>query len=44
MLPAVMFVCYLGLIFYFISKGGYKVQHLAMEGEKMTGGVPAPVE
>jgi len=43
-LPAIMFCCYLALIFYFLSKGGYKVQHLAMDGEKMTGGVPAPVE
>jgi hypothetical protein len=27
-LPAVMFVCYLGLIFYFKSRGGYKQEHI----------------
>ena len=42
-LPAIMFVCYLGLIFYFISKGGYRVQHLDMSGEKASGGVEGPV-
>lgn len=29
-LPAIMFVCYLGLIFYFQSKGGYKA-HILLE-------------
>ena len=24
-LPVIMFVCYIGLIFYFRSRGGYKV-------------------
>jgi MFS family permease len=43
-LPAIMFVCYLALVFYFISRGGYKAQHLAMSGEKASGGVEGPVE
>ena len=43
-LPAIMFLCYLSLIFFFISKGGYKVQHLEMSGEKASGGVEGPVE
>jgi MFS family permease len=42
-LPAVMFLCYVSLIFYFVSKGGYKVQHLEMSGEEAAGGVEAPV-
>ena len=42
-LPAIMFVCYLSLIFYFISRGGYKVQHLTMDAEKAAGGVEGPV-
>ena len=42
-LPAIMFVCYVGLIFYFLSKGGYRVQHLTMSGEKASGGVEGPV-
>jgi len=43
-LPATMFVCYLILVFYFLSKGGYKVQHLtSMPAEKAAGGVPGPV-
>ena len=43
-LPAIMFGCYLILIFYFISRGGYKVQHLEMSGEKASGGIEGPVE
>ena len=30
-LPATMFLCYIGLIFYFRSKGGYKVVEIAAE-------------
>ena len=29
-LPVIMFFCYLGLIFYFRSKGGYKAVELSM--------------
>jgi MFS family permease len=43
-LPAIMFCCYLGLIAYFASKGGYKVQHLTMTGEQASGGIEAPME
>jgi len=32
-----------GLIIYFKSKGGYKVQHLEMSGEEASGGIEAPV-
>jgi MFS family permease len=39
--PALMAVIYLLLILYFKSKGGYKPVHI--EGEKLTGGVEAPV-
>ena len=42
-LPAVMFLCYLGLIVYFRSKGGYAIEHLEMSGEKASGGVEGPV-
>ncbi len=45
-LPAIMFVCYLALIFYFRSRGGYKAEVLtghAANDEEMTGGVPGPV-
>jgi len=42
LLPATMFICYLGLIFYFISRGGYKTVHLT--GEEASGGVVGPVE
>ena len=41
-LPATMFVCYLILVFYFASKGGYKVQHI-MSGEEASGGIEGPV-
>lgn len=40
--PAIMAVCYLILIMYFKSIGGYKPLH--MDGEKMTGGVQGPME
>ena len=46
-LPAIMCVCYLGLIFYFKSRGGYKAEVLtghAAEDEKFTGGVAGPME
>jgi hypothetical protein len=55
-IPAAMAACYLLLVFYFMSKGGYKAVHLDASGreievdhkatnpEAMTGGVPAPVE
>lgn len=39
--PAIMAVCYLILIVYFKSIGGYKA--LMMEGEKASGGVEGPV-
>ncbi len=42
-LPAIMFICYVGLIIYFRSRGGYKIQHLEMSGEKASGGIEAPV-
>jgi hypothetical protein len=45
--PCIMLVCYLILIGYFRSKGGYKAEVLtghAAEDEKFTGGVPAPME
>jgi MFS family permease len=43
LLPATMFVCYLLLVLYFISRGGYKVQHL-MSAEEAAGGVEGPVQ
>ncbi len=46
-LPCIMLVCYLILIFYFKSKGGYRAQVLAghaAEDEKFTGGVAGPME
>jgi hypothetical protein len=47
LLPAIMFVCYLVLIAYFKSRGGYKAQvltgHAAMD-EKFTGGTEGPGE
>jgi hypothetical protein len=46
-LPAIMCVCYLILIAYFRSKGGYKAQVLtghAAEDEKFTGGTMGPIE
>jgi hypothetical protein len=40
-LPAIMFFCYLGLILYFKSQGGYKAQVLtghAAQDDEFTGG------
>lgn len=46
-LPAIMCACYLGLIVYFKSRGGYQAQvltgHAAID-EKFTGGVAGPME
>jgi len=43
-----MLLCYLGLIVYFRSRGGYKAHILTGHGahpdEKFTGGVQGPVE
>jgi MFS family permease len=46
-LPAIMCVCYLILIAYFQTKGGYQAQVLtghSAEDEKFTGGVPGAME
>jgi hypothetical protein len=46
-LPAIMCVCYLILIAYFRSRGGYQAEVLtghAAEDEKFTGGVPGAME
>lgn len=46
-LPAIMFGCYLLLLLYFKSQGGYKAQVLtghAASDEKFTGGTQAPME
>jgi hypothetical protein len=46
-LPAIMCLCYLGLIVYFVSRGGYRAEVLighAASDEKFTGGVTGPVE
>jgi MFS family permease len=45
--PALMALCYLGLIVYFRAKGGYSAQVLVehkAEDEKFTGGVEGPAE
>jgi hypothetical protein len=44
--PAIMFVAYVGLILYFRTQGGYKPVVIAgaMDDEKLTGGVPGPIE
>jgi hypothetical protein len=44
--PAIMFVAYVGLILYFRTQGGYRPVVIAgaMEDEKLTGGVPGPIE
>lgn len=45
--PSIMLVCYLLLIVYFKSKGGYQAQVLtghAADDKEFTGGVPGPVE
>ncbi len=47
LLPAIMCVCYIALIAYFRSRGGYRAQVLvghAADDEKFTGGVQAPIE
>ena len=46
-LPVIMCICYLGLILYFKSRGGYTAQVLtghAAEDEKFTGGTAGPGE
>jgi hypothetical protein len=46
-LPAIMCVCYLGLIVFYKSRGGYKAEVLtghAADDEKFTGGVQGPIE
>jgi MFS family permease len=46
-LPAIMCVCYLILIGYFKSRGGYRAQVLtghSADDEKFTGGVPGAIE
>jgi hypothetical protein len=46
-LPAIMCVCYLALIAYFQTRGGYKAEVLtghAAEDEKFTGGTAGPGE
>jgi hypothetical protein len=45
--PCVMLVCYLGLVLYFRSKGGYKPVMIISDKEEellMTGGATGPVE
>lgn len=44
-LPAIMFVCYVGLVLYYKSKGGYKAEVLVghqAEDESFTGGTTGP--
>ena len=46
-LPAIMCVCYVGLILYFKARGGYRAEVLighAAEDEKFTGGTQGPGE
>jgi MFS family permease len=42
MFPAFMLLCYIALIFYFKSRGGYEAVHLS--GGQMTGGIEAGAE
>jgi MFS family permease len=42
LLPATMFLCYVGLIIYFRGKGGYKLQKIS--GEEASGGIQAAIE
>jgi hypothetical protein len=45
--PCIMLVCYLALIVYFKSQGGYKAKMLISESEEellMTGGAVGPAE
>lgn len=41
-LPVIMLLAYIGLFFYFKSRGGYKAVHLS--SDEMAGGLPAAVE
>ena len=44
-LPAIMFVCYVGLIVYFRLRGGYQAEVLTgqqADEEKFTGGTQGP--
>jgi hypothetical protein len=46
-LPAIMFACYMVLILYFKSRGGYQAQVLtghSANDEKFTGGVAGAIE
>jgi len=46
-MPAIMCICYIGLIIYFQAKGGYQAEVLIGHGaddEKFTGGLKAPME
>lgn len=46
-LPAIMFVCYVGLILYFKSRGGYRAEVLtghAAQDKQFTGGTVGPGE
>jgi hypothetical protein len=45
--PAIMLICYIGLILYFRSRGGYRADVLtrhAAEDEEFTGGVTGPAD
>ena len=45
--PCAMLICYLGLLAYFRSRGGYRPQMIVPEREEalmMAGGTPGPVE
>ncbi len=45
--PVIMFICYMILIFYFKSKGGYQAEELvghAAQDEQYTGGVEGPAD
>ena len=46
-LPAIMFICYVGLIIYFVNRGGYQAQVLIgheAEDEEFVGGTEGPGE
>ena len=48
-IPAIMGLCYLALVGYFASRGGYKVEEISTggsphSGEQYTGGVAGPME
>jgi len=47
-IPAIMGLCYLALVGYFASRGGYKVEEISgtghHSGEQYTGGVAGPME